>query len=86
MTGRAMNFLNFKRGFNRLFAVLTLVWALYCIFGVPLQQGGKAFDRYNDEVKNCGQLTIPSASCFDEANDRWASAREMWSYKLISIL
>jgi hypothetical protein len=82
-----VNFRNLKRGFSRLFVVLTVLWALYCGVGYPLQiqiEGQmKADSDYRDAVKVCVQSPGPFGlkDCFDLAEKNRKSTTEFYSLK-----
>src|ERR1035437_4124427 len=47
--------INAKRGFNRLFVVLTALWVVYCLFAYPIQQRQHAHEVYAREFHDCLQ-------------------------------
>src|SRR5262245_41184386 len=70
---------NFKRGFNRLFVVMTLLWALFWAVVYPLHEQWKgqqqAFEEYNKSNKNCDALigSDPNGvdGCYKQARDNF---------------
>lgn len=44
---------NVKRGFNRLFVVLTVAWFVYCLFWYPTQQPLDAQQAFERELRDC---------------------------------
>jgi len=45
---------NFKRGFNRLFIALTVLWAVYCLVVYPMQKWSEAYKEYGAHIEaNC---------------------------------
>lgn len=44
---------NLRRGFNRLFVVLTVAWAVYCLLVFPEQQKRKAMAEYSTRSNLC---------------------------------
>jgi hypothetical protein len=44
---------NLRRGFNRLFVVLTVAWAVYCLLVFPQQQKRKAMAEYSTRYSDC---------------------------------
>jgi hypothetical protein len=61
---------NIKRGFNRLFIVATIVWALYCAVWLPLKQQGEALTQADKT------LQLETKTCMDSAME---TARESGS-------
>jgi hypothetical protein len=45
--------LNLKRGFHRIFALLCVVWVVYCLVLYPLQQRQRAERAYGVGMQDC---------------------------------
>jgi hypothetical protein len=84
-----LKFRHVKRGFNRLFLVLSIGWALYCALGYPLQiqiEGkNKADSDHRDAVRACVQSPGPLGlkDCFDFAEKNRKNATEFYSRRNI---
>jgi hypothetical protein len=63
------------RGFNRLFLVLTVGWAIYCAVVYPLQHQwegqNEALVKYWNDNKNCDQL-------IKEAPEEWSLTQDCY--------
>ena len=45
---------NLTRGFNRLFVVLTVLWAVYCVVVYPMRKWSEADKQYRAHMEeNC---------------------------------
>jgi hypothetical protein len=76
-----MNKLTLARGFNRIFIVLAVVWAFYCLLVYPLQmrrklvesdveQGATCYDSSDhDFVKDCAKMWRDAA---DKDSKEWS--------------
>jgi ABC-type spermidine/putrescine transport system permease subunit I len=76
--------LNLKRGFDRLFLVLTILWALYCALVFPFQQSATAFHQYQRETNSCYQAEgsiNDMNSCADVVFENWRATTDRWTYK-----
>lgn len=76
------------RGFNRLFLVLTLGWAVYCAVVFPLQwlyKGqARADAQRTADYANCGQLagtSLGGEPCFNSAEDNWRASQSFFAFK-----
>ena len=76
-----------KRGFKRLFAVLTPLWIVYCLFVYPMQRRAQAEKIEKTEFMSCWRQTPDFKGCADWARvkagtDLWTLrafyARESW--------
>jgi hypothetical protein len=77
---------NFKRGFNRLFVVLTVVWALYCLVVYPMQQRRKAQSHYTADSQSCYETELKESkpkfdACLKTAKEEWQTSVDQWSVK-----
>ena len=71
---------NLKRGFNRLFVVLTALWVVYCLFVYPTQQRAQAERVFKSEFHDCYDLKGQRFSeCFNYA--KLASGEDLWSLR-----
>jgi hypothetical protein len=88
---------NVKRGFSRLFAVLTPLWIVFCLFVYPMQQRAHAEKVEKIEFLSCWQESQPPdmKGCADYARlkagtDMWSLrafyARESWFLALVVVL
>ena len=72
---------NFKRAFNRVFVVLAVLWALYCLVVYPMQKWSEADKVYRAHIEeNCW------AARGNEVFDCWkdeeiSSGVWMWTLK-----
>lgn len=57
---------NVKRGFNRLFIVLTLGWFVYCSFVYPTQKRLQAQKTYEGELQDCYEHKLGEGQEFKE--------------------
>ncbi|SRR6266404_1635895 len=51
--------MNIKRGFNRLFIVLAILWAAYLLVVYPYQKRAEAFEEYQKEQQICRESPGP---------------------------
>lgn len=81
---------NIKRGFNRIFVVLTVLWAAYCLFGIPTQMQRAAFDIYLGMERPCWDARATSnlqldqqlsKDCNDFAMKMYQDALTPWEWK-----
>ena len=82
---------NAKRGFNRLFLVLTFGWAICWAVLYPLQRQWEgqheALMQYRRDIKNCDQLVVErpewdlTKNCFERAMTNWQNALKFYSFK-----
>ena len=75
---------NVKRGFNRLFVVLTAIWAVYCLILYPAQQRREALKVYSDEYHNCYDTEHHQEKpkdCAKQAQELWQTTVDQWSVK-----
>jgi hypothetical protein len=57
---------NLKRGFNRLFVVLTAAWVLYCLFVYPMQKRQRAQKAYEAVLRDCYEHELGKGQEFRE--------------------
>jgi hypothetical protein len=77
---------NIKRGFNRLFLVLTVAWTVYCTVIYPFNERAKAFAHYQEDQRGCferelGQDKDRLDACLKLAKDEWQTSVNQWSFK-----
>ena len=82
---------NAKRGFNRLFLVLTFGWAICWAVLYPLQRQWEgqhqALMQYRRDIKNCDQLVVErpgwdlTKNCYERAMTNWQNTLEFYSFK-----
>jgi hypothetical protein len=88
-----------KRGLKRLFAVLTPLWIVYCLFVYPMQRRARAEKIEKIELMNClhetPDLKDTNWGCTDWARlkagtDLWTLrafyARESWLIALVVVV
>ena len=83
--------MNLKHGFNRLFLVLALGWAIFCAVFYPLQQQWEgqhqAFMQHDKDYKNCAQLLVErpewplTKNCYEQADIREKNRLDFYSFK-----
>jgi hypothetical protein len=76
---------NIKRAFNRLFVVLSVVWAVYCTVIYPYHQQEKEFSRHMQKARNCTQFTLGQGKerldeCLKLAKSEWQDAQHLWAF------
>ena len=82
---------NVKRGFNRLFLVLTLVWATFWVVVYPMhgQWEGqqKALEEYDKAKKNCDAIDMERPdyptldNCYKQSWENYRNQLEPYSFK-----
>jgi hypothetical protein len=76
---------NIKRGFNRLFVVLTVLWAGYCLFVFPMQMQHFAFQFYINQSQVCYDVQsanpIQRKDCLDSVEKMYQSDVAPWQWK-----
>ncbi len=89
-SGGKLNFQHVNCGFNRLFLVLSLGWAIYWAIVYPLQRQFEgqieAVSQHQKRYAICGQLpgSVSGAErrdCFDMADSNWKNTMEFYSFK-----
>jgi hypothetical protein len=73
-----------QRGFNRLFAVLTCVWVVYVLIGIPIQERRAADELRSGVFKDCLDMTTPSPpfkTCSDMAEKISQPRLDEWTIK-----
>jgi hypothetical protein len=76
---------NIKRAFNRLFILLSVVWAIYCTVIYPYNQQAKAFSRHMQKARNCAHFTLGQGKerlddCLKLAKSEWQDAQHLWGF------
>jgi hypothetical protein len=75
---------NIKRAFNRLFILLSVVWAIYCTVIYPYHQQEKALSRHMQKARNCAQFTLEKKrldDCLKLAKSEWQEAQHLWGFR-----
>jgi hypothetical protein len=81
-----MRSLNLKRGYNRIFAVLAVMWAIYCAAIYPLQQRVKAVRHYEHDVAFCYEFQGPQREeCLVRAESERQTSLELWTPKSLYV-
>lgn len=71
---------NVKRGFNRLFVVLSAVWVIYILVIYPLQRREAAHNDLQREFRDCYESDYGKIKdCYEYA--RAKSGADMWSLR-----
>jgi hypothetical protein len=74
--------MNAKRGFNRLFIVLTVLWAIYWLLGYPIQKQQEAHRAYLGELRDCYEHQLGTGQefkdCLAQANSSFNSITDNW--------
>jgi len=88
---------NIKRGFNRLFVVLTIGWAIYCLLVIPLQVKRQAMELYSKQLSICSSSHLVNETyqeCAAFVEKTWGSGvdhafgkfyGQYWSYVLLAL-
>jgi hypothetical protein len=70
---------NAKRGLNRLFVALTVLWAAYCLVGYPFQKRFEAVNKWNADLKMCSEQTQGEMKeCYDLVQQNYLTAVAPW--------
>jgi hypothetical protein len=76
---------NPRRGFKRLFVVLTFVWAVYCLLVYPIQRQHQVDKVFKGEFQNCFEHQLGKGQefrdCINNAELKATTGMEMWSLK-----
>jgi len=74
---------NLRSGFNRLFVVLTFVWAVYWLLAYPIQRQRQVDKVFKGEFHNCVDERTGQEfrSCIDNAELKASRGMELWSLK-----
>jgi hypothetical protein len=80
-----------KRGFNRLFLALTLLWAIFWAVLYPLHRQWegqqKAFEEYSKMQKTCAQLVLElpewdmTKNCYERSFENYQETLKFYSFK-----
>jgi preprotein translocase subunit Sec63 len=73
---------NFKRGFNRLYLVLVVMWVVYCLFVYPQQKQVEAFTEWQSDQKLCyasHSSVEDENNCLRTMEDNYQNRRSMYS-------
>ena len=76
---------NPKRGFHRVFIVLAVLWAVFCLIVYPMQQRVAAEESYDKGLQNCYQYDLGKGEvftdCLKSAEKLEQLSLEPWSAK-----
>lgn len=82
---------NAKRGFNRLFLVVAVGWAIFWAVVYPLdrqwEDQRETLAQWRKDVKNCDQLVVErpgwalTKNCYERAMTNRENALELYSFK-----
>jgi len=76
--------INLRRGIDRLFAVLVVVWVIFCLIVYPVWQRQLALTKYNAEVRNCYMNDLGKGQGVFDACLKYAevmSDLDLWTLK-----
>jgi hypothetical protein len=75
--------MNLLRGFNRIFVVMTLLWAVYCLVVFPLQTRAKLLDDATKQSASCyeGGDSEERKTCVKLWSDLMADESQEWSLR-----
>jgi hypothetical protein len=71
---------NIKRGFNRIYIVLAVLWALYCAVLFPLQRQAEATRQLNRDLPVCSEYGEKDPACLAVKED-WNASMERWQFR-----
>jgi hypothetical protein len=91
---------NLKGGFNRLFIVLTVLWALYCLVWYPFRERAKSQTAYNRQLESCYTKELGRDEAFkgcvrlaevifDDGQREWQLRRyytTLWPFILLALV
>jgi hypothetical protein len=67
---------NWRKGFNRIFALGAIGWAAYVLWVGPAEREHRAAQQYVDEIMACGQVPVGSfRQCIEVANRLFVDPR-----------
>ena len=81
--------LNWRRGFNRVFVLAAVGWAIYVLFVYPMQKRGEAFEYYTKGLTLCAedsiQLNAPGKyqECARHEEEKWRATVAAYPFPLI---
>lgn len=76
--------MNVRRGFNRLFLVLSVSWAIYCSVIFPMVQSSEVVSQHHTALQSCYQLKTSMngiLACVKSAEDNQQIGLDRWSFK-----
>jgi hypothetical protein len=68
---------NIKRGFNRIYIVLTVLWAFYCVILFPLQRQAEATRQFDRDLPVCSEYGEKDPACLG-VKENWNTSNERW--------
>jgi hypothetical protein len=77
---------NIKRGFNRFFIVLTVLWVVFCAVVFPFNERRKATAQYDKDMTICYASELGNGksaldACLRDAEERWKNTLDLYSIK-----
>ena len=81
---------NIKRGFNRLFIVLTVLWVVFCTVVFPFNERRKASAQYDKDAVSCYSSELGNGepalhTCLRYAEENYKNALDLYSVKNLFI-
>jgi hypothetical protein len=74
--------MNVTRGFNRVFIVLAVMWALYCSVGYPLARQAEATRLFNVNGEACSaDLSVKWSDCIKDAQAAYQDQFAAWQFR-----
>lgn len=68
---------NIKRGFNRIYIVLAVIWAFYCVILFPIQRQAEATRQFDRDLPVCFEYGQEDPACLAVKQD-WNASMERW--------
>jgi hypothetical protein len=70
---------NINRGFNRVYIVLVVLWALYCIILFPLQKQAESAQKFDQNILICQSSDDGHMhECLELAKGSWLAESQQW--------
>lgn len=77
--------MNAKRGFNRLFIVLSVFWVIYWLLLYPIQKQQEVERAYDNELRDCYEHELGKGQefndCLKQANSSFTSNLHDWGLR-----
>jgi hypothetical protein len=71
---------NIKRGFNRIYIVLAVLWAFYCVILFPLQRQAEAIRQFDRDLPVCSEYGEKDPGCLG-VKENWNTSMERWQFR-----
>lgn len=75
--------ISIKRGFNRLYIVLAVLWLLYCAVFFPLQRQAEVTRNFHQEGAACWSMADSEGrrTCLAAATANWNANMHQWQFR-----